>query len=88
MYTFLNRKGLCSMDGSLIDYIFGCSKEACLSDLRSKIVLKLYIHDIECIEDEKFTVVAWIKAYEYFTGTSIHVTTVKEVKQALREWVQ
>lgn len=76
------------MNGSLIEYIFECSKEACLSDLRSKTVLGLYMDNIECIEDDKFTIVAWIKAYEYFTGTNIHATTVKEVKQALKEWVQ
>lgn len=76
------------MDGSLIEYIFELSKEACLSDLHNRTVLKLYLDDIESIENDKFTVDAWTKAYEYFTGHHICAASIKEIKQALREWVE
>ena len=74
------------MEGKLVEYIYEQSKVDSISDLRSKEVLRLCMHLIEEIQEESFSLSAWLYAYQYFTGKSIYVHTVDDVKKALKKW--
>lgn len=75
------------MEDNLIEYIFNRTNELCLSDLRCKNVLCKYMEYIVAIDDDMFSIVAWKKAYFYFTGSCIEAETIKEVKLAFQKWV-
>ena len=74
------------MEYKLMEYIYNNSRNECLSELRKPDVLRYSMNMILNISEDEFTLDDWKYTYQYITGKIIEVNTIKDVKQALKEW--
>lgn len=85
-YTFVYR-GEFIMKEDLLEYVFKNSKCTYLSDLRIPLILNQTLSFILNVEEDAFSLEDWLHFYMYVTGTKEAETSIAEVKQALKKWV-
>lgn len=71
---------------TLLDYLFEKSNENCLSDLKTKPILRRHLPWILSLENDAFQIEEWSYVYQYITQDIKVFSSVEEAKQVLSQW--